>query len=217
MDQLADYFHTFTFSRAAWIALAEVILIDITLAGDNAVVIGLTAARVAPHHRGRVIFWGLLGAVVLRILLAFCAVWLLNILGMTFAGGIILLWVSWRLYRDILESKLADAHGADAAPPKHVSLLRAVSLIVVADLSMSLDNVLAVAGVAQPVMATDPWVLVVGLALSIALMGAAAVVIARVLKRFPWVAYVGVAIIAYAAVRMIVEGGGEIFKAMHAL
>lgn len=217
MEQFLSFDFSSAFSERAWIALVEVILIDITLAGDNAIVIGMTAARVAPVHRRKVIFWGLLGAVTMRIALAYFAVSLLDVIGMTFAGGILLLWVSGRLYRGIAESKHTSEVDAADAKPRHVGLLRAIGLIMVADLSMSLDNVLAVAGVAQPLMHTDPWILLVGLGLSVALMGAAAVFIARLLKRFPWIGYIGVAIIVYVSIRMIAQGGGEIFKALHAL
>lgn len=207
----------FAVNRHALIALAQVLLIDITLAGDNAVVIGMTAVRVRPEERRKVIFWGLTAAVVMRIAFAYFAVLLLNVIGATFAGGILLLWVTWRLWRDLRESRDEGKDGADAAAAPKVGLARAVILIMVADLSMSLDNVLAVAGVAQPLMATDPWVLFVGLFLSVALMGVAAVFIAKILKRYPWIAYAGVAMIAYVAVRMILHGGDEVLRALHVL
>jgi YjbE family integral membrane protein len=218
------------FSREEMIALGQVILIDITLAGDNAIIIGMTAARVAPEMRKKVIFYGLLAAVVMRILLAGVATQILAVLGLTLAGGILLLWVSWRLYRDIKESKEEKA-GADAiaedAPeaigggaahvaspaaamkPQFVSMNQAIFRIMIADLSMSLDNVLAVAGAAMHHM----WVLVLGLALSVALMGAAAVIIARMLKKYPWLAYAGLLMIVYVSVKMIYEGGGQVFEA----
>jgi YjbE family integral membrane protein len=218
------------FSREEMIALGQVILIDITLAGDNAIIIGMTAARVAPEMRKKVIFYGLLAAVVMRILLAGVATQILAVLGLTLAGGILLLWVSWRLYRDIKESK-AEKAGADAiaedAPeaigggaahvagpaaamkPQFVSMNQAIFRIMIADLSMSLDNVLAVAGAAMHHM----WVLVLGLALSVALMGAAAVIIARMLKKYPWLAYAGLLMIVYVSVKMIYEGGGQVFEA----
>jgi YjbE family integral membrane protein len=229
MEQLLDFFGI-AGSREEWIALGQVILIDITLAGDNAIIIGMTAARVAPEMRKKVIFYGLLAAVVMRILLAGVATQILAVLGLTLAGGLLLLWVSWRLYRDIKESKqekagadeiVADApelvggSGKPAKPvsaamkPKFVSMNRAIFQIMVADLSMSLDNVLAVAGAAMHHL----WVLVLGLALSVALMGAAAVVIARLLKKYPWLAYAGLLMIVYVAVKMIYEGGGQVFQA----
>jgi YjbE family integral membrane protein len=150
------------------------------------------------------------------------------VLGLTLAGGILLLWVSWRLYRDIKESKASQKGAADfvegapdeiggdertSAPvanaPQYVSMNRAIVQIMIADLSMSLDNVLAVAGAAMEHL----WVLVLGLALSVALMGAAAVVIARLLKKYPWLAYAGLLMIVYVAGKMIYEGGGQVFEA----
>jgi YjbE family integral membrane protein len=229
MEQILDFLGI-SFSRESLIALGQVILIDITLAGDNAIIIGMTAARVAPEMRRKVIFYGLLAAVVMRILLAAMATQILAVLGLTLAGGILLLWVSWRLYRDIKESKQesagADEIAADApeivggsgAPPKpgpaamtpkFVGMKRAIFQIMIADLSMSLDNVLAVAGAAMH----HVWVLVLGLALSVALMGAAAVLIAKILKKYPWVAYAGLLMIVYVAVKMIYEGGGQVFEA----
>lgn len=229
MEQLLDSFGI-DLTREALIALGQVILIDITLAGDNAVVIGMTAARAAPEMRKKVIFYGLLAAVVMRIALAYFATKILTVLGLTLAGGILLLWVSWRLYRDIKEAKQEKA-GADAiaegapeavggsgktsmasaiAGPKYVTMNRAIFQIMIADLSMSLDNVLAVAGTAME----HKWVLVLGLGLSVALMGAAAVLIARVLKKYPWVAYAGLLMIVYVAGKMIYDGGGQVFKAI---
>jgi YjbE family integral membrane protein len=220
------------FSREELIALGQVILIDITLAGDNAIIIGMTAARVAPEMRKKVIFYGLLAAVIMRIMLAGVATQILAVLGLTLAGGILLLWVSWRLYRDIKESKQESDAGADAmaedapeaigggaaharAPTgamkaQFVSMNQAIFRIMIADLSMSLDNVLAVAGAAMHHM----WVLVLGLALSVALMGAAAVIIARMLKKYPWLAYAGLLMIVYVSVKMIYDGGGQVFQAM---
>jgi YjbE family integral membrane protein len=220
METFLDFFGI-AGSREELIALGQVILIDITLAGDNAIIIGMTAARVAPEMRKKVIFYGLLAAVVMRICLAGVATQILAVLGLTLAGGILLLWVSWRLYRDIKQSKAEQQKGADALEgeggangtamkPNFVSMNRAIFQIMIADLSMSLDNVLAVAGAAMHHL----WVLVLGLALSVALMGAAAVLIARVLKKYPWVAYAGLLMIVYVAVKMIYEGGGQVFKAM---
>jgi YjbE family integral membrane protein len=212
-----------TFDHASLLALAQVVLIDITLAGDNAVVIGMTAARAAPEVRRRVIFYGLLAAVIMRVTLAYFSLEILQILGATLAGGLLLLWVSWRLYRDIREGKdqtdgveavsaeeVAAAH-AEKHAGKYVSINRAVGLIALADLSMSLDNVLAVAGAA----AQHLWVLIVGLGLSVALMGVAAVFIARLLKKYPWISYAGLVIVVFVAGRMIWEGGGEVFRDLH--
>ena len=205
----------FSLDHSALIALAQVILIDITLAGDNAVVIGMVATNVAPADRKRVIMWGLIAAVVLRIALAAAATKLLAILGLTLAGGLLLLWVSWRLYRDIRESaaerKAVDTIDTDHAPngevQHYLDMRKAIFRIALADLSMSLDNVLAVAGVAMQHL----WVLIIGLGLSVALMGVAAVYIAKLLKRYPWISYAGLLMIVYVSGRMIFEGTREVF------
>ena len=200
-------------------ALLQVILIDVVLAGDNAVVIGMAAARVPKAHRGRVVFWGLAAAVILRVILATLTASILEIIGLMFAGGILLLWVSWRLYRDLIESSEEKA-GAEAVAEAEaengsngaitidasLSTRRAIIQIVVADLSMSLDNVLAVAGAAMD----HVWVLAIGLVLSIALMGIAASLIANLLQRHPWISYAGLIIVLYVAVRMIWFGAWEI-------
>jgi YjbE family integral membrane protein len=201
----------------ALVALLQVILIDLVLAGDNAVVIGLAAARIPSVQRRKVIFWGLSAAVTLRIILAVSAATILDTIGLMFAGGILLMWVSWRLYRDINPSPddadaLHTISGREVAersprPPldtKH--LRRAILRIVVADVSMSLDNVLAVAGAAMD----HVWVLVIGLILSIALMGMAAAMIANLLARHAWLSYAGLIIVIYVALRMIYFGGLEI-------
>lgn len=196
-------------------------MINIVLSGDNAVVIGMVAARVQPTDRRRVILWGMGAAVVLRILLALVAVDLLNILGLLLAGGIILLWVAWRLYRDIREQKveqnaldtiaLADCDArTGVTSPYAVPFSRAIWQIAVADISMSVDNVLAIAGAANQNVA----VLVIGLIVSVALMGVAATYIARLLQRYPALAYVGVLLILYVAIEMIWEGSGDLPQLM---
>jgi YjbE family integral membrane protein len=197
--------HLTLFDPGGLIALAQVLMIDIVLAGDNAVVIGLAAAQVPPAMRNKVIFWGLAAAVVLRIGLAAIAVSLMQIIGLTLAGGILLLWVSWRFWRDISCGKAGHAQ-IDA----NASLKRAVMQIVLADISMSLDNVLAVAGAS--IGHLD--VLVIGLLLSVALMGAAANVIARLLERFRWISYLGLLIVLYVAVTMVWHGGHDVLRAL---
>ena len=209
-------------SASALIALAQVLMINIVLSGDNAVVIGMVAARVQPSDRRRVILWGMGAAVVLRILLALVAVDLLNILGLLLAGGIILLWVAWRLYRDIREQKAeqialdtiasaqCDAQGGGVASPSAVPFSRAIWQIAVADISMSVDNVLAIAGAANQNVA----VLVIGLVVSVALMGVAATYIARLLQRYPALAYVGVILIIYVAIEMVWEGSSDVPELM---
>src|SRR6478735_11344608 len=179
-------------------------MIDIVLAGDNAVVIGLAAARVPPSLRKKVIFWGLAAAVILRIGMAAVAVKLLAVIGLTLAGGILLLWVCWRMWRDISGEKHHDAPKIEAG----ASAKRAILQILVADLSMSLDNVLAVAGAARDHLD----VLIIGLLMSVGLMGAAANFIARLLERYRWIAYIGLAIVVYVAVMMIYHGWEEVAK-----
>src|ERR1700722_39511 len=189
--------HLTLFQSGGLLALAQVLMIDIVLAGDNAVVIGMAAARVPEAIRGKVILWGLAAAVVLRVGLALMAVSLLEVIGLTLAGGILLLWVSWRFWRDISGQHKA-AHEVTAT----TSLRRAILQIVVADISMSLDNVLAVAGASLGHLD----VLVIGLLLSVALMGLAANLIARLLERWRWISYFGLAIVVYVALSMIWHG-----------
>jgi YjbE family integral membrane protein len=186
------------------IALAQVLMIDVVLAGDNAVVIGLAAARVPKEMRKKVIFWGLVAAVVLRIAMAAVAVQLLAVIGLTLAGGILLLWVCWRMWRDIAGTK--DHAGPEIAAG--ASAKRAILQILVADISMSLDNVLAVAGAARDHLD----VLVLGLLMSVGLMGAAAGYIAKLLERYRWIAYIGLAIVVYVALSMIWHGWHDVMK-----
>lgn len=196
-------------AAGALVALLQVILIDIVLAGDNALVIGMSAAHVAPADRNKVIFWGLTIAVLLRICLAVVAMELLQFTPVMLAGGLLLLWVSFRLLCDIRNDATKPPPQADAeavAEPdraKHAKAMRrAIISIAAADVSMSLDNVLAVAAAAMH----HVEVLIVGLALSIALMGLAANLIARLLNRYHWISYLGVAIVFYVALRMIAHG-----------
>jgi YjbE family integral membrane protein len=203
------------FEHGAVFALLQVILIDIVMAGDNAVVIGMAAARLPAAQRHKVIFWGLAAAVVLRVLLATITVELFAFIPLRVVGGILLLWVAWRLYRDIRHANAgANGNGGNGQPPNgeaslpvdsagHVVMRRAIMQITVADISMSLDNVLAVAGVAIHHI----WVLVVGLMLSIGLMGVAANLVAKLLNRHPWISYAGVFIVLYVAIMMIYHGG----------
>ena len=203
-------------------ALLQVILIDITLAGDNAVVIGAAAARMPLGERRRVMLWGLVAAVILRLMVAYIIVFVLleTSFFLVIAGGFLLLWVTWRLYRDVRRSNeeavgaqtIASVRKRDAVPDLPAepgAFRRAIMQIAVADLSMSLDNVLAVAGAAM----NHVWVLAVGLLLSIALMGAAASLIARILHRYPWIGYAGVIIVFYVACRMIWTGGMALMHA----
>jgi len=195
------------FQPGGLIALAQVLMIDVVLAGDNAVVIGLAAARVPVVIRKKVIFWGLVAAVILRIAMAAIAVKLLAVIGLTLAGGILLLWVCWRMWRDISGDKHHDAPKIEAG----ASARRAIFQILAADISMSLDNVLAVAGAARDHLD----VLIIGLLMSVALMGAAATYIAKLLERYRWIAYIGLAIVLYVAVVMVWHGGGDVLKVIN--
>jgi len=210
------------FSYSALLAFVQVLMINVVLSGDNAVVIGMVAARVSPENRNKVIMWGMIAAVVLRLLLALVAVDLLQVLGLTLAGGILLLWVAWRLYRDIREQSQEKAGletmAARKAGGAHVSEMtavvvpfrRAIFQIAVADVSMSVDNVLAIAGAAEGHVV----VLVIGLILSIALMGVAATYVAKLLQRYPALSYIGVLLIIYVGAEMIWEGSGDVPEIM---
>jgi YjbE family integral membrane protein len=189
-------------------SLFQVISIDLVLAGDNAIVVGMAAAGLPEAKRRKAVLLGIGAAALLRILFAIFTVQLLAIIGLTLAGGLLLLWVVWKLAREIMLARSAPADlEAQAATPK--SFNRALLQIIVADVSMSLDNVLAVAGAAGDHIP----VLIIGLALSVALMGIAATFIAKMLKRHFWIAYVGLAVIAYVAVSMIWGGGWEVMQA----
>ena len=198
--------HLTLFETGGLLALAQVVMIDIVLAGDNAVVIGLAAARVPPQIRRKVILAGLAAALVLRVILAIVTVQLMQIIGLTLAGGILLLWVSWRFWRDISGAHAQHHTAMDA----NASLRRAILQIVLADISMSLDNVLAVAGAARD----HRDVMIIGLLLSVALMGMAANLIARLLERYRWVSYFGLAIVIYVALSMIWNGSHAVMEAL---
>lgn len=192
-------------------AFLQVVMIDLTLAGDNAVVIGMAAAGLPPEHRRKAILIGIVAATLLRIAFASIAVELLQIVGLLLAGGLLLMWVSWKMYQE-LRSPDPDPHAetGEGATETHSKTLRqAVIQIIVADVSMSLDNVLAVAGAAHE----HPVVLVFGLALSILLMALAATYIARLLQRHRWIGWVGLLIIVYVALQMIWDGGNEVMHA----
>ena len=193
--------------------LATIIAIDIVMSGDNAIIIGMAAAGLPPQLRRRAIVYGIGGATVLRILFAAVAFQLLAIIGLTLAGGLLLAWVCWRMWRDLRSPsppvhdeahKDGDPAAQDVQPTK--TLRGAMINIIVADVSMSLDNVLAVAGAARDHLG----LLIFGLILSIALMGVAATYIARLLERHKWIAYIGLVIVGYVAVDMIWRGTDEI-------
>jgi YjbE family integral membrane protein len=186
-------------------ALAQVVIVDLVLAGDNAIIVGLVAAGMARGERAKVIALGIGAATILRVGFALVTTQLLQIIGLTLAGGLLLLWVCWKLWRD-LSAQRATRCAAEDTPAPAKSFRQAVLQIVLADVSMSLDNVLAVAGIAMQ----NTWVLVVGLVLSVTLMGAAAAMLAGLLKRFPWVSFIGLAIILYVALKMIYLGSMDV-------
>ncbi len=190
------------------IALAQIIVIDFTLAGDNAIVVGLAASRVDPRIRAKVILFGIVGAVVLRILFAGVATQLLSIVGLTFAGGILLLWVCWKMYREISVPHPQPAFAGAGAPSEMqtMSFGAAITQIIIADVSMSLDNVLAVAGAAKG----EVWILVVGLTVAIVFMALLSAYIAGLLAKYPWISWVGLLIIVYVSLEMIWTGTHQI-------
>jgi YjbE family integral membrane protein len=189
-------------------ALVSVVIIDLVLAGDNAIVVGIAAAGLAAEQRRRAIVIGIAAAAGLRIVFAVMTTQLLGIIGLTLAGGLLLLWVVWKLWRE-LRSGFDEHQTAHSVADGEVKTFpQALFQIVIADVSMSLDNVLAVAGTARD----HVWVLVVGLVLSVALMGVAATIVAKLLRRIPWISYVGLALIAWVAFTMIYEGGWEVFQ-----
>ncbi len=212
------------FTADAMVALGQVLLIDLVLAGDNAIAVGLAAAGLPKEQRGKVILIGIAAATVLRILFAAVTTQLLQMIGLMLAGGILLLWVCWKMWRELragheeeeheAEQLLEEATGGEkaaAAGPPRKTFAQASLQIVAADVSMSLDNVLAVAGAARE----HPWVLVTGLILSVAFMGLAATAIASLLQKYRWIAYIGLAMIFYVALAMIWEGGQQVYLAVN--
>ena len=206
------------FSSEALTALFQVIMIDLVLAGDNAIVIGLAAAGLPQHQRLKVIFWGIAAATLMRIGFASVTIQLLQIIGLLLAGGMLLLWVCWKMWRELRQphhhaqrgrrrrqAVPIEARFRAGAPRKTFG--QAIWQIIVADVSMSLDNVLAVAGAAR----NYPYILVFGLVLSIALMGVAANFMANLLQKHRWIAYVGLAIILYVALDMCYRGAREVW------
>jgi YjbE family integral membrane protein len=188
-----------------WAALFNVLLIDLTLAGDNAIVVGMAASKVHPSMRAKVIFWGIAGAVVLRIMFSAVAQQMLQVIGLTLAGGLLLLFVCWKMYRQIMDGEEHSIEEVEAGlantatTGSEVPFWSALWTIILADLSMSLDNVLAVAGAAGE----STLVLVIGLAVAIILMAVASTYIAKLLHKYPWIAWVGLVIILYVALDMI--------------
>ena len=196
-------------SPSAFSAFLQVLMIDIVLAGDNAIVVGALAAGLPADQRKKVIAIGVIAALVLRIAFALMVTWLLGIVGLIFAGGVLLLWVAWRMYRDIAVDHTTDSPGSpeiqgdeDSGIKPAKSFVGAAWAVALADVSMSLDNVLAVAGAAKD----HPGILIVGLIFAVALMGIAANIIAKYIERYKWIAWIGLAVIVYVAVKMIYDG-----------
>jgi YjbE family integral membrane protein len=195
---------------AAMAAFLQVLMIDLVLAGDNAIVVGALAAGLPAEQRKKVIMIGVLAALVMRVGFALIVTWLLGIVGLVFAGGLLLLWVAWKMYRE-LHTHPGDVHShgsPEVEGDEHSGLAPAKSFagaafsVALADVSMSLDNVLGVAGAARD----HPGILIVGLIFAVALMGLAANIIARYIERFRWIAWIGLAVIVYVAGKMIYEG-----------
>ncbi|MGA0545915.1 TerC family protein [Brevundimonas sp. VNH65] len=205
-------------------ALGQVLMIDLVLAGDNAVAVGLAAAALPQEQRRKAILVGLIAAVVLRIGFALITVQLLAIVGLLLAGGVLLLWVCWKMWRELREQATHDQaeaaaelelaasieHGTGPSPEelgiKRKTFGAALLQIMIADVTMSLDNVLAVAGAAHE----HPWIMVFGLVLSIGLMGVAATYIAKLLSRYRWIGYLGLVIVLYVALHMIWDGARSV-------
>jgi YjbE family integral membrane protein len=194
-------------TAAAWVVFGQVLMIDIMLAGDNAIVVGALAAGLPAEQRRKVILIGIIAALVLRIAFALVVTQLMQIVGLTFAGGLLLLWVSWKMWRELHHSgqsagspEIEGDEGTGLKPAK--SFAAAAWAVAVADVSMSLDNVLAVAGAAKD----HPGILIIGLLLAVALMGVAANILAKYIERYRWIAWIGLAVIVYVAGKMIYEG-----------
>jgi len=193
----------------AWLwPLFQVIVIDIVLSADNAIIVGVAAAGLPPNLRRRAIIYGIAAAAILRIIFAVFVVQLLNIIGLLLVGGLLLAWVCWRMWRELRDVEAGDDEGSDSALIKAAptTMFAAMVNIIVADVTMSLDNVLAVAGAARDNVA----LLVFGLVLSVALMGAVANYVATLIQTHKWIAYVGLAVIVYVAGNMIWRGAEEI-------
>lgn len=204
---VADFAGLFSGSGSAWLAFGQVILIDIVLAGDNAIVIGALAAGLPADQRKKVILIGIVAALVLRIGFALVVTQLLQVVGLVFAGGVLLLWVAWKMWREIGHGgespgspEIAGDEHSGVKPAK--SFASAAWAVAVADVSMSLDNVLAVAGAARD----HPGILMVGLVIAVALMGVAANIIAKYIERYRWIAWIGLLVIVYVAGSMIYTG-----------
>lgn len=205
-DAIVHDFANITEPAALW-AFVQILWIDLVLAGDNAIVVGALAAGLPADQRKKVIFIGIVAALVLRVIFALLVTQLMQIVGLIFAGGLLLFWVCWKMWRELRHDGIAggspEVEGDENAGLKPAkSFAAAAWAVAVADVSMSLDNVLAVAGAARE----HPGILIVGLLLSVALMGIAANVIAKYIERYRWIAYIGLVVIVYVAGKMIYQG-----------
>ncbi len=196
-------------SPSAFAAFVQVLMIDIVLAGDNAIVVGALAAGLPADQRKKVIAIGVIAALVLRVIFALMVTWLMGIVGLVFAGGVLLLWVAWKMYRDITRDEATESPGSpeivgdeDSGIKPAKSFAAAAWAVAIADVSMSLDNVLAVAGASKD----HPGIMIVGLIFAVALMGIAANIIAQYIERYKWIAWIGMAVIVYVAGKMIYDG-----------
>lgn len=191
---------------SALTAFGQVILIDLVLAGDNAIIIGALAAGLPAAQRKKVIFIGVIAALLMRLVFALLVSQLMQVIGLVLAGGLLLLWVAWKMWHELHAENNAD--GVEKTGSSKAGFWSAAWAVAVADISMSLDNVLAVGGAARE----HPGILIIGLVLSVILMGVAANVIARYIERYRWIAYVGLAVILWVAVKMIYDGllGAEV-------
>jgi YjbE family integral membrane protein len=206
ISEEAQHLVSIDWYRQNFVALVNIIMIDLVLAGDNAIIVGLAASRVPKEIRSRVIFWGIAAAVVLRIFFAAITVQLLAIIGLTLAGGLLLLWVCWKMYLQITTGSHHTHADSGEEAAGELSFWSAVGLITVADVSMSLDNVLAVAGAAKGSI----LVLVIGLAIAIILMAVASHYIANLLVKYPWITWIGLLIILWVALDMVYKGSHEV-------
>jgi len=188
--------------------LLQILFVDLVLAGDNAIVIGMVASRFTPEYRKKVIFWGVGVAVIMRVVFALLTVELLKITGLTLIGGLLLLWICWKLWQELRESGAREAESTEEqnVVQENPPLMSAVWQIIIADLSMSIDNVVAVAGIADG----DSVLLVIGLALSVLFMMFFATFIANLLEKHRWIGYLGLAVIFYVALKLIYGGGLEL-------
>ncbi|MBO5996471.1 MAG: YjbE family putative metal transport protein [Acetobacter sp.] len=198
---------------SALTAFVQVVFIDLTLAGDNAVVIGLAVRNLSSQQKQKAIMAGVSLAAIIRILLALIATRLLTIIGLTLTGGLLLLWICWRMYREIRHNTVETSFSEENIHPQQGDLKTAILRILIADISMSLDNVLAVAGAAHK----QPVILVLGLALSVILMSIAATLIAGLLERYKWISWVGLLIIFGVAVKLIIQGSHEVIQKFYIL